>query len=308
MKIDVSIIYVNYKTASLVLDSIHSVKEKTQGVSYEVIVVDNASEDGSEVLVTTQYPEVRYVQAGANLGFGRANNLGVAEAKGEYILFLNPDTLLENDAVSILYDFLREHQEVGACGGNLVDGECRPTFSLNRVDFTLIQEFLSIFYLRPFLWKERKSFFYNFSDKPLEVRSIIGADLMVRRSLIDRIGAFDPDFFMNGEDIELCYRIIRSGHKVYSVPDARIVHLEGKSSYIKVSRLQLLYEGNYRLFSKIYSFAHARKLFHIIQWKCRLRYLLFKCLGNKEKQTYWKTKREVNEMAWSNFIKGRNGV
>lgn len=307
-KVDVSIIYVNYKTASLIVDSIRSVKEKTQGVSYEVIVVDNDSEDDSEALILAAYPEVCYVRAGMNLGFGKANNLGVGKAKGEYVLFLNPDTLLVNDAITVLCDFLRTHEEAGVCGGNLVDGEYRPTFSLNRVDFSLTQEFLSIFYLRPFLWKARKSSFYNFTEKPLEVRSVIGADLMMRRSLIDKIGAFDPDFFMNGEDIELCYRVIRSGYKVYSVPDARIIHLEGKSSYIKVSRLQLLYEGNYRLFDKIYSFSHARKLYRLIRLKCKLRYLLFRCLGNRDKQTYWKTKGEVNERAWSLFVKDKHFV
>ena len=299
--IDVSIIYVNYKTAALVLDSLRSVRERTRGVAYEVIVVDNDSGDDSERLLREAFPEVRYRQAGANLGFGRANNLGVEMARGEFVFFLNPDTMLQNDAITALVDFLRAHPEAGACGGNLADGEGRPTFSLNRNDFTVAQEFLSIFYLRPPLWKAPQSHFYNFTGKPLRVRSIIGADLMVRKSVLDRIGAFDPAFFMNGEDIELCHRIIRFGYAIYSVPDARITHLEGRAPYVKMSRLLLLYEGNYMLFYKLYSLAAARRLCRVIRMKCRLRYWLFLGLGNKRKQDYWREKGEVNERAWLNF-------
>ena len=109
--IKVSVIYVNYKTISLILDSIQSIKEKVQNVSYEIIVVDNSSGDNAEEILSSNYPEVRFIQAGQNLGFGRANNLGVDIAKGEVVLFLNPDTLLENDAISEMYFFLKENQQ-----------------------------------------------------------------------------------------------------------------------------------------------------------------------------------------------------
>jgi GT2 family glycosyltransferase len=300
--IKVSVIYVNYKTISLILDSIQSIKEKVQNVSYEIIVVDNSSGDNAEEILSSNYPEVRFIQAGQNLGFGRANNLGVDIAKGEVVLFLNPDTLLENDAISEMYFFLKENQQVGACGGNLVDMDGNPTFSLNRFDFSLFQEFLSIFYLKLIPFTASKSIFYNFESKPLSVRSIIGADLMVRMNLIKKIGAFDSDFFMNGEDIEFCYRILQTGNKIYSIPTAKIIHFEGKSSYIKISRLQLLYEGNYMLFKKLYSFKHAKCLYYLINFKSMFRYLIFKILGNKEKQEYWVTKKKVNISAWGNFM------
>ena len=300
--INVSIIYVNYKTISLILNSIQSVKEKTRNISYEIIVVDNNSGDNAGNILSSNYPDVSFVQSEQNLGFGRANNLGVDIAKGDVVLFLNPDTLLENDAISEMYFFLKENQQVGACGGNLVDIEGNPTFSLNRFDFSLFQEFLSVFYLKLIPLTASRSTFYNFESYPLSVRSIIGADLMVRMDLIKKVGAFDSDFFMNGEDIEFCYRILQAGYKVYSLPTAKIIHFEGKSSYIKNSRLQLLYEGNYMLFKKLYSFRHAQYLYYLINFKSLFRYLIFKILGNKEKQEYWITKKNVNVQAWSNFL------
>lgn len=113
----ISIVYVNYKTASLVIDSIKSVKENTTGVDYEIIVVDNASGDYSLDLIRKQYPEVICIQADDNLGFGKANNLALDQAKGDCILFLNPDTLLLNNALFELYSFLRSSDKIGACGG-----------------------------------------------------------------------------------------------------------------------------------------------------------------------------------------------
>ena len=133
---NISIVYVNYKTARLILDSIKSVKEKTEDVDYEIIVVDNASGDGSLELIQKQYPEVICVQADENMGFGRANNLGMTYASGDCILFLNPDTILRNDAIDKLYAYLIEHPDVGACGGNLYDERGLPTTSFSTVSYT----------------------------------------------------------------------------------------------------------------------------------------------------------------------------
>ena len=146
---NISIVYVNYKTARLILDSIKSVKEKTEDVDYEIIVVDNASGDGSLELIQKQYPEVICVQADENMGFGRANNLGMTYASGDCILFLNPDTILRNDAIDKLYAYLIEHPDVGACGGNLYDERGLPTTSFSRSFPSFIWEFLSILYISP---------------------------------------------------------------------------------------------------------------------------------------------------------------
>lgn len=162
----ISIVYVNYKTASLVIDSIKSVKENTTGVDYEIIVVDNASGDYSLDLIRKQYPEVICIQADDNLGFGKANNLALDQAKGDCILFLNPDTLLLNNALFELYSFLRSSYKIGACGGNLYDEDNKPTTSFSRKYPSFFWELLSIMYISPISLSHPRSIFSMFQINP----------------------------------------------------------------------------------------------------------------------------------------------
>ena len=180
---NVSIIYVNYKTSSLILDSIQTVKEKTKKVDYEIIVVDNNSGDQSRSKIQEAYPEVIWVQSDDNVGFGRANNLGLQVAKGKCVLFLNPDTLLINDAISLLYHFIMSSSKIGVCGGNLFDEEGHPTNSFSRMYPSFLWEFLSIFYLSPVVFPHVRSYNFNFTKKPMKVASVVGADLMVNHEL-----------------------------------------------------------------------------------------------------------------------------
>lgn len=296
---EVSIIYVNYKTASLIIDSIKSVKENTVEVNYEIIVVDNASGDGSLERIQKQYPEVICVQAVKNLGFGCANNLGMTYASGNFILFLNPDTILRNDAVSKLYIYLIGHPNVGACGGNLYDERGLPTTSFSRKYPSFLWEFLSILYIPPICLSFPRSVYFNREGKPIPVTSIIGADLMVRKLVLLEVGGFSPDFFMNYEETELCYRITKAGFSIYSIPSAQITHLEGRASYIKQSRLHFLYEGQYIYFRKVYGIFGCRLIFAITQLKSYIRILQFLLLGNQKKRSYWKMKLETNVEVWN---------
>lgn len=296
---EVSIIYVNYKTAGLILDSIRSVKEKTQGLAYEIIVVDNSSGDNSLELIKATFPEVICIQSAENLGFGRANNLGIEKAQGDCILFLNPDTVLRNDAIRILYGFLIENPLAGACGGNLYDENGQPATSFSRKYPSFIWELLAILYIPPICVSHRRSLFFNKEGYPIEVASITGADLMIRRSVLSSVGGFDPDFFMNYEETELCNRIKRSGLKIYSVPSAQITHLEGRASYIKQSRLYFLYEGQYIYFRKVYGIFGCRLIFAITQLKSYVRIMQFILLGDKKRRSYWKMKLETNKEVWN---------
>ena len=233
--VDVSVIIVNYKTPQLVADCVRSVTAHTRGVDYEIIIVDNHSCDDIAVCVEQLRSEERLgdrlslIQLTDNIGFGKANNKGVATARGRNILFLNPDTLLLNDAVSILSEYLDTHDSVGGVGGNLYDELMRPALSLRRIypgirwelsDMTLHTVERLIF---------RGSWCFNKTGRPLPVAYCSGADLMVRRSVIDSVGCFAPEFFMYYEETDLCRRIRRGGYGVVSVPQARIQHLEGKS-------------------------------------------------------------------------------
>ena len=122
---DVSVIIVNYKTVPLILDCLESLRAKTKGITYEVIVVDNNSGDDFQERILERFPEVQCLPLPENVGFGRANNEGLKIAKGRNIFFLNPDTLLLNNAIKILSDYLDGHPQVGACGGNLYDAEMK---------------------------------------------------------------------------------------------------------------------------------------------------------------------------------------
>lgn len=302
MTIDVSVIYVNYKTAGLILDSIRSVREKTKGITCEIIVVDNASGDNSESLICSAFPEVIYIRSEKNLGFGRANNLGIEQAKGTCFFFLNPDTLLLNNAIAILYRQLTENPKAGACGGNLLDAEKQPTGSFSRLFPSFGREIASIVYLPAFVFPSPGSKYFNYTRKPLEVASVTGADLMVKRSVWQQTGGFDAAFFMNYEETEWCHRIRRKGYKVFSFPDAEIIHLEGRASGMKESRLFLLCEGQYIYFHKLHGGKKgAKRIYRITQWKNRLRILLFRLLGNRKKVAYWRMKKEVNEKAFQHF-------
>lgn len=294
----VSIIYVNYKTAGLLMESIASVRKRTRGVSYEIIVVDNDSGDGSLTRISAAFPEVTCLQAGDNLGFGRANNLGIERASGEYLLFLNPDTLLLNDAVSLLADFLDGHPDAAVCGGNLFDEEGKPTTSFSRHYPSFFWEALSILYLSPFSFPHPRSVYFNHTGRPLAVASVIGADLMARRSVIDRVGGFAPEFFMNYEETELCHRIRKAGYGIYSFPEARITHLEGRASYIKRSRLSFLYEGQYIYFRKVYGIFGCRLIYTLTQLKSRVRIAQFVVLRDERRLAYWRMKLATNREVW----------
>lgn len=298
---DVSIIYVNYRTGQLIQNSIDSVYKHVNGIKYEIIVVDNSSNDGSVEEIKVAYPDVILIKAGGNLGFGRANNIGIKKARGEMVFFLNPDTLLVNNAVGILYDFLKKYEEVGACGGNLYSMDMRPVNSFGRVFPNLWQELASVVYLSPIFSSNPRSRNFNYTDSPMPVSMIIGADLMVKKNVLDRSGMFSPEFFMNFEETDLCYRIKKSGYKIYSVPNAHIIHLEGESESSNIKRLRFYLTGEYIYFKKHFGLIITYILFGIISLKCISRIVLFSLFFRKSKINYWVSKYKINLLSFKTF-------
>lgn len=223
MRVDVSIIIVNYRTKNLVEDCIKSIRRHTSGINYEIIVVDNASEDLSQL----QESDVRIIQSDTNLGFGRANNLGANEAKGEVLFFLNPDTILLNNAVKILYDALFALPKCGVCGANIYDAELNPHHSYFYCTMTLKHALRSVTVSNEKLYHIKNQ--HNFENRPKRVEYVTGADLMIRKELFEEIGQFNPEIFMYYEDVELCSKVRKRHLKCYSVPEAKIQHLEGQS-------------------------------------------------------------------------------
>ena len=238
---DVSIIIVNYNSIDVITDAINSIIEKTKDLSYEIIVVDNASPDNSADIIEKDYEDrVKLIRSDENLGFGKANNLGASYACGKYLFLLNPDTVLINNAVKELYDFMETHPKAGVAGGNLFDADqvsAAPSFcrafdsvELERMNSSWckiisdkVKQKLNITG-RPFKNE------FNYGKNCIEVAYVFGADMMISRDLFHEAGGFDKDFFMYAEEAELQWRINKAGYQIYNVPSARIVHLEGMSS------------------------------------------------------------------------------
>ncbi|MDB5242595.1 MAG: family 2 glycosyl transferase [Spirosoma sp.] len=225
---DLSIIIVNYRTPQLILDCLASVYRFTNGISFEVIIVDNQSEDNSRLLIETAYPAVRWYDMGYNSGFARANNVGIRQALGRNILLLNSDTLLLHNLLARCVRLLDERPEVAAVSAQQLgrDRKIRPNL------YTTFSQMRRAFYILPgraaknLLEKLFPDPTYNDPD---QVEWLSGAFLMTRLTTIQKAGALDEQFFMYGEDVEWGYRLGKQG-KMILLRDASFVHLEYGSS------------------------------------------------------------------------------
>ncbi len=248
----VSVIIVNYNTATLVKDCIDSIYTKTRQIDFEIIVVDNNSkpEDLNKLKNDHRY---KLITSNQNLGFGRANNLGAKYASGDFFFILNPDTLLVNDAISLLYHYLSTHPTVGIAGGNLFDQDMNKIHSYNRM-LPSIQSEMDFAFKRIYRYmRYGKNWQHNCTAKPLKVAMITGADIMIPRNVWEQVQGFDPSFFMYCEDADLCKRVANLGYTNISVPEAHIIHLEGQSFEHSEAHYKRFYEGRKKYFLKHYS-------------------------------------------------------
>lgn len=287
--IDVSIIIVNYNTCRLTENCIKSIYEKTRDISFEVILVDNASKDGSKELFTKD-SRILYVYLDDNIGFGRANNEGLKKAKGRNILFLNSDTLLINNAIKILSDYLDNNYRVGAVGGNLYSNQGVPLHSYRRLSPIAFElnTMLANIPSKIFFGRNEE---HNHTERPIVVNTIVGADLMVKKMILEKLSGFDPRFFMYCEETDLCHRIRKLGYKIVSVPKSKIVHLEGASfsedrffERIKMNRKSL----------NLYCSLHYGKFYAIIVeklWRITIlsRIIVYTLLASSNKKKFWET-------------------
>lgn len=230
--VDVSILFVNYKTSYLIKDVISSIKERSSNFTYEIIIVDNSC-DQEELSKLQEYKDdALIIDAKDNLGFGKANNLGATYAHGKYLHFLNTDTLLMNNAIYELKKFLDENNNVSIVGSNLYTREERPNHSyipyeMNRKGIKKLNSLFTS--IKKKITGKRIDF--NYSNQPLKLDGYVcGASLMMRKEDFDKLGGFDNDIFMYSEETLLCYRTIHELHKdIYNVPSSKIIHFEGES-------------------------------------------------------------------------------
>lgn len=237
-KIDLSIIILNYNTKDLLRDCLRSVsKAKADGFANEIIVVDNASTDGSTKMVKKEFPAVKLIASQKNLGFAAGNNLATPQACGRYFLFLNPDTVVLSTTIPTMIKFMNQHPEAGAatCRVELPSGKlddaCHRGFP---TPWNALCHFSGLEKIFPKI-KLFSGYYLSYLslDKTHEIDSGVGAFLMVRRQAGEKIGWWDEDYFWYGDDLDFCYRIKNSGWKIFYVPKVKIIHYKGASSGIK---------------------------------------------------------------------------
>lgn len=236
----VSALIVSYNVRDHLLQALQAFYAGSD-VPLEAVVVDNASADGSADAVAAQYPDVKLVRLPKNIGFGRANNVGLQQCRGRFLLLLNPDVTVAPGCVAKLADLMLVRPDVGAAGPRVkrpdgsLDLAARRSFPTPMI---ALYRFLGLNRLFP---KSPRFNRYNMGhvpeDSPHEVDAGTAACLLVRRAAIDRVGFFDPDYFMYGEDIDLCFRLKMAGWKIYYLPTAEAVHVKGEATRQQTRRM-----------------------------------------------------------------------
>lgn len=230
----VSVIIVNYNVKYFLEQCLFSVRAALKQADGEVIVVDNASSDGSREYLEPRFPEVRFIWNRENLGFARANNLALEQSRGNHILFLNPDTIIGEDALASGVAFMEAHPEAGAIGVRMIDGSGNFLKESKRAYPSLWTSFSKLTGLAGLFPHSRVFASYHLGHlDPLqnhEVDVLAGAYMWVRREAIQQVGSFDERFFMYGEDIDLSYRLQAAGWKNYYVADTTVIHFKGEST------------------------------------------------------------------------------
>jgi hypothetical protein len=251
---DLSIIIVNWNVRELLRACLRSINEGRGDLDVEVIVVDSGSEDGSVAMVRETFPWVRLIACAENVGFPRGNNIGLDAANGRFLLLLNPDTELVDDALSRMVDYLRRQPDVGVLGPQLLNPDGTVQSSRRRFP-TLATAFVESTWLQP--WAPRRLLRrYYAADLPdaavADVDWVTGACMLARREVVAAIGGMDEDYFMYSEELDWCRRMKDAGWRVVYFPPAQVVHHVGKSSeqavtarHVNFNRAKLRYFRKY---------------------------------------------------------------
>jgi len=249
-----SVIIVNYNVKYFLEQCLYSVEKALQepcgrpgGAETEIFVVDNHSSDGSIAYLRSKFPRVKFIVNEENRGFARANNQALREARGKYILFLNPDTILPEDHCSICLSFMEANSGVGAAGVRMIDGsgqflkESRRGFPSPWVAFCKLAGLSALFPHSRLLASYYLGHLSSGGNHPAPILS--GACLWARRAALDRAGSFDEQFFMYAEDIDLSYRIEQAGYINYYIADTTILHFKGESTQKDIRYVKLFYKA-----------------------------------------------------------------
>ncbi|MCB0794896.1 MAG: glycosyltransferase [Flavobacteriales bacterium] len=231
---ELSVIIVNYNVRAYLEQCLRAVTDALQGVDGEVFVVDNQSTDGSVEMVRDRFPEVHVIANSVNVGFSRANNQAIAQAKGRYALLLNPDTIVGEDVFRKVIDFMDANPRSGGVGVKMIDGTGRFLPESKRGLPTPSVAFYKIMGLARLFPRSKIFGRYHLghlsADRTAKIEILSGACMFLRRKTLDEVGLLDESFFMYGEDIDLSYRITLGGYENYYFPEAQILHYKGEST------------------------------------------------------------------------------
>ncbi len=229
-----SIVVVNYNVKYFLDQCLYAVERAIEGMDAEVFIVDNQSKDGSVEMLHEKYNHFHIIANTDNVGFSKANNQAIRQAKGEYVLLLNPDTIIEEDTLKKCVEFMDDHTDCGGLGIKMVDGAGNFLPESKRGLPTPSVSFYKIFGLSKLFPHSKKFSKYHMGhldkEENHEVEILAGAFMMMRKSVLDEIGLLDETFFMYGEDIDLSYRIIKAGYKNYYFSESQIIHYKGEST------------------------------------------------------------------------------
>ncbi len=264
-----SVVIVNYNVCDLLLACIESLALAMDGLDGEIIVVDNASTDGAVAAIREHFPHVQVIALDRNLGFGAANNIGIDVAKGEYILILNPDTIVQEDTIHVMLRFMQGHDDAVFAGCRIIlpDGTLDP---VSKRGFpSPWSSFCRVFGLSRLFPRSRVFGGYNLTyvpdDLTSQVDALAGCFMFCRAAALKSLGGFDTDFFMYGEDLDLCYRARKEGGNIYYHPATSIMHRKGESTRrSSIDALALFYEA-----MEIFASKHFRRNI-LLLWLVRI--------------------------------------
>lgn len=273
---DLSVVVVNYQTFELTKNTINSIMDYNYPFDLEIFVVDNASSDDSLARLQNYFSDkVKFIASAENNGFAAGNNQALRQANGKYQLLLNSDTIVWENTLENIYNYMEKHTDVGACG-------CRVLLENGDLDLACKRSFPNVknsFFRLFHIPTKTSGDDYNLTNLPddgvYEIDCLTGAFMFMRKSALDEAGLLDETFFMYGEDIDLCYRIKQAGWKIIYHGQSRITHLKGASS--KKQKSKLIYEF-YRAMYIYYKKHHANESFFMINWIVYLGIAFLCCL------------------------------
>ena len=263
MNMELTVVIVNYRVKYLLEQTLRSVEEAMQGMTGEVIVVDNLSMDDSIAFSRERHPDVTFIENQENVGFARANNQAIIQARGQYTLILNPDTIITPQCLQEGIAWMQSHPKCGAIGARMMDAngvflpESKRAFPTPWVSFCKIFGLSKLFPRSPWFAKYHLRYLSDLEPQCIDILS--GAYMLCRTSVLQQLGGFDEDFFMYGEDIDLSYRIVRAGYENWFLPTP-MIHYKGESThkdsmrYVKVfyDAMLIFYRKHFPRFNVIF--------------------------------------------------------